>query len=263
MPWNAASKRILKKYIEENDIHDWIIGYEVGRGGYRHIHVRFRGRGTFEEIQRYFRDCHIEEGSDEWEYEKKDGHFVASNDTIEVRRCRFGRLRDYQQRMLDILETQSDRGITVWWDPIGNHGKSYLTRWLIERRMAYYVPPTAQDVRAIIQYVCAGYQGQPYIIIDIPRSAKWNESLYTGIETIKDGIVYDTRYTARVRDIWGVKVLVMTNTLPKLDALSKDRWQILANNCDKSIWEVDIEKLTFPEPTKEAKKKTNSRRSSP
>lgn len=250
MPWNGAYKKILKKFIEDNDIHDWTIGYEVGRGGYRHLQVRIRCNKDFGELQRYFRDAHIEEGSDDWEYEKKTGYFVSSDDHVDVRKCRFGKLRSYQQRMLDILRSQSDRGITVWWDPIGSIGKSYLSRNLIERRIAYYVPPTAKDVKSIIQYVCSGYQGQPIIIIDIPRSAKWDESLYCGIETIKDGIVYDTRYSAKLRDIWGCKVLVLTNTLPKLDALSMDRWDIWCKNTDDTLWKVNIEKLTFPPPKK-------------
>lgn len=227
MPWNGRSKRMVKLYLEKNDIHDWTIGYEVGRDGYRHIHVRLNARHDFAELQRYFPECHIEEGSTEDNhYETKDGHFVCSNDTVDVRRCRFGRLRDNQQEVLELLDRQNDRQVLVWVDSTGNVGKSFLTRWLVERRRAYYVPPTVDNVKQIIQWVCSGYQGQPYIVIDIPRSAKWNQSLYTGIEAIKDGIVYDTRYSSKLRDIWGVKILVLTNSMPKLDALSQDRWVI-------------------------------------
>lgn len=227
MPWTGMSKRLLKIYLEKNDIHDWTIGYEVGRDGYRHIHVRLNARGSFEELQRFFVGCHIEQGStDDDSYERKDGHFVSSKDTVDVRRCRFGKLRSNQQRVLELLDRQSDRQVLIWFDSTGNVGKSFLTRWLVERRRAYYVPPTVDNVKQIIQWVCAGYQGQPYIVIDIPRSAKWNQSLYTGIEAIKDGIVYDTRYSSKLRDIWGCKILVLTNSMPNLDALSKDRWVI-------------------------------------
>lgn len=227
MPWNAASKRMLKIYIESRDIHGWTIGYEVGRDGYKHIHARINARDDFKELQRFFQGCHIEESNSESdEYETKDGHFIRSEDTVDVRRCRFGRLRNNQQRILELLDRQSDRQILVWVDHTGNVGKSFLTRWLVERRRAYYVPPTVDNVRQIIQWVCSGYKGQPYIVIDIPRSAKWNQSLYTGIEAIKDGIVYDTRYSANLRDIWGCKILVLTNSDPKLDALSEDRWVI-------------------------------------
>lgn len=227
MPWTGQSKRMINLYLTRNDIHDWTIAYEVGRDGYRHIHVRLNARSTFEELQQSFPGVHIEEGStDEDWYERKDGHFVSSEDTVDVRRCRFGKLRPNQQEVLELLDRQSDRQVLVWFDSTGGIGKSFFTRWLVERRRAYYVPPTVDNSKQIIQYVCAGYKGQPYIVIDIPRSAKWNQSLYTAIESIKDGLVYDTRYTAKIRDIWGCKILVLTNTMPNLDALSKDRWII-------------------------------------
>lgn len=227
LPRTGANKKLLKLFIEEKDIHKWVIGYETGRSGYKHFQVRLAWGGNFDELQEWFSDAHIEQGEDEWYYETKSGRFVSSDDTVDVRRCRFGRLRDNQKRVIDRLQLQSDRGVTVWLDRHGNIGKSFLTRWLIERRMAYYVPPTIDNAKQIIQYVCAGYQNQPIIVVDIPRSAKWNNSLYTAIEAIKDGVIYDTRYTAKMRDIWGAKILVLTNSEPQLDGLSRDRWDII------------------------------------
>lgn len=269
MPWSAATKRIFKLYIERNDIHDWTIGFEVGRDGYRHVHIRLNARSSFEDLQNFFTGAHIEEAStdDDW-YERKDGHFVCSKDTMDVRKCRFGRLRNNQARILQLLGRQGDRGILVWADFKGSVGKSFFCRWLVERGRAYYVPPTVNEVKQIIQYVCAGYKGQPYIVIDIPRSARWSQSLYTGIESIKDGLVYDTRYTAKIRDIWGVKILVLTNTLPNIDALSKDRWTIAnAHGVDCTIIASKIAKILQKqeEEKKETttKKKSKTRRSSP
>ena len=106
----------------------------------------------------------------------------------------------------------------------GNQGKSWLCGALYERGLACYVPPTIDTVKGLIQWVASAYRGEPYIIIDIPRSWKWSQQLYVAIESIKDGLVYDTRYTARLKNIRGVKVLCMTNNDPKLDKLSADRW---------------------------------------
>ena len=79
----------------------------------------------------------------------------------------------------------------------------------------------------MIQFICSLYTGQEIIIIDIPRSLKWNIRLSTVIETIKDGLIYDSRYTGKVKHIRGVKVLVFTNSNPPLKALSIDRWDIV------------------------------------
>jgi len=65
-----------------------------------------------------------------------------------------------------------------------------------------------------------------YVVIDIPRTWKWSKDLYCAIETIKDGLIVDPRYSARPINIRGVKVLVLSNDRPSLDKLSVDRWVV-------------------------------------
>lgn len=142
---------------------------------------------------------------------------------------RYGEFRNNQKRALMALEQTNDRQVLVWYDESGNVGKSWFTGALWERGLAYVVPPTIDTVKGMIQWVASCYSDggyRPYIIIDIPRSWKWSEQLYTAIESIKDGLVYDTRYHSRMQNIRGVKILCMTNTMPKLDKLSSDRWVI-------------------------------------
>lgn len=265
MPRNSVNKALLKKFILDHDIHKWVIGYETGRTGYEHFQVRLVYGGSFEELKMWFDDAHIEEATDDWKYERKEGHFVSSEDTVSVRICRFGVLRTNQRRTLQLLDESGNRSIVVWYDKRGGVGKSFLTRYCYEKGLAYYVPPTVQDPKTLIQYVCAGYQGERYIIIDIPRTAQWSESLYTAVETIKDGLVYDTRYTARIRDIWGVKILALTNTFPRLGNLSRDRWTIVNKDgidCTKiaqRYWDR-LDKSTSKS-TSSSNKSTNSKRS--
>lgn len=220
-------KRAIKNYLKTRDIHKWIVAIEKGKGGYEHWQIRLESSESFEQLQNYFRTAHIEKSTVWCDYERKEGRFIQSDDTISIRRCRFGKLRDHQRRIVSSLRRQSDRSITVVYDPIGNSGKSFLIRHLFETGRGYYVPPTVTTVQGIIQYVASGYRGQEFILVDIPRSTKWTDQIYEGLEALKDGLVYDTRYHAQMRDIWGVKVLVTTNTMPKLGALSKDRWTIL------------------------------------
>lgn len=229
-PRSKIHKRVWKILIKNHDIHDWIIAKETGSGGYEHWQVRIRTNMTFEELQKALPSAHIEKSTVWCDYERKEGRYVQSGDNSLILSCRFGSLRENQKRILACLRRQSDRGITVVYDPRGNSGKSWLTRHLYEIGKGLYVPPTIQTVQGIIQYVASGYNGQEYILIDIPRSSKWTNGLYEGIEAIKDGLVYDTRYHAQMKDIWGVKVLVTTNTMPKLDKLSEDRWEILDAN---------------------------------
>lgn len=226
IPHSGITKRAFFKMIKDYDIHKWVYAVEKGRGGYKHIQCRFRTNKAFEDIRRALICAHIEEASDTWEYEKKDGKYMTGDDNHEILKLRYGKLTKVQKWALDALETTNDREVMVWVDPEGNSGKTWLTAHLWEKGQACYCPPTLSTPKELISWVHSAYNKEPFIIIDVPRTWKWDEALYTAIETIKDGLVYDPRYSAHMRNIRGVKVMCMTNTMPKLSKLSEDRWVI-------------------------------------
>lgn len=231
-----GDKAQWKRLIEKYDIHKWVIGIEKGKDGLKHLQVRIRmrdgkdnhGRNAFEVLKYYFPQGHFEPCSNTWHYEKKDGRYWTSDDTIEVRKQRFGKPRGWQKTCIEALGTQNDRQIDVMYDPIGNMGKSWLVGHLFETGKAHYIPPYATTIEKMVQTTASLYMDQyrPFLFIDIPRNYKWSEQVYTAIESIKDGLVMDMRYSARPINIRGVKVVVTCNTLPKLDKLSADRWRI-------------------------------------
>lgn len=226
-PRDKVHKRAWKEFIKNHDIHKWIIAKETGKGGYEHWQVRLSTSATFEELKSAFPQAHIEKSTQWCDYERKEGNYVSSEDNNSILSVRYGVLRRNQREIIRQVLRQSDRGVTVVFDPNGNTGKSWLVRYLYEKGRAFYVPPTVGSSQGIIQFVCSGYRGETIIVVDIPRTVQWSRQMYECIETIKDGLVYDTRYSAKMRDIYGVKVLVTTNTMPKLDNLSVDRWNIL------------------------------------
>lgn len=229
-PRDKVHKRAWKEFIKNHDIHKWIVAKETGAGGYEHWQVRLDCSCSFEELKSAFPQAHIEKSTQWCNYERKEGRFVSSDDNNHILSCRYGKLRSNQEKILRTVYANSDREITCVYCPRGNSGKSWLCRHLFEIGKGYYVPPTIRTSQGIIQYVASGYNGEPIIMVDIPRSSKWTPELYESIEAIKDGLVYDTRYSAKMRDIWGVKILVMTNNKPKLNNLSKDRWVLLDSN---------------------------------
>ncbi|APR73541.1 replication associated protein [Chicken associated smacovirus] len=222
-------KRTLKIMLEQNDVKKYIIAKERGFGGYEHWQIRLKtsNKNFFIWCKINIPEAHVEEAMDTWDYERKEGVYWTSDDTNEIRALRFGKPNLKQKRVLKLLKYQGDRNILVWYDPVGKAGKSWIVGHLWEQGKACYVPPTLGTPKEIIQWVHSAYDNEGLIIIDIPRSWKWNEALYTAIETIKDGLVYDPRYSARMKNIRGVKVLVMTNTYPRVSALSEDRWDII------------------------------------
>lgn len=222
-------KRKLFEFIDTHDIKKWVVGFEKGKQGYRHLQVRIRTSTTWEDLRLLFPTAFIEEGNPQanWEYERKEGRYLAWDDTKEKLETRMlGKFSNAQEGLLNAVKTQNVRQVDVWFDPNGNSGKSWFANALYERGLAFYCPPTLTTAEKMVKFVCSGYDNEPMIVIDIPRTYKWTDTDYIAIETIKDGLISDDRYSAKVRNIRGVKVIVLCNTMPKVGKLSADRWRI-------------------------------------
>nr|WDW25867.1 MAG: replication-associated protein [Canine associated porprismacovirus] len=236
-PREGVSKKRWFKFFEFYDIHKWVLGRETGKGGYKHWQVRFQTTAFDKadkvedilEIKEWFKQAHILKASDTWDYETKSGDYFRDDDNDEILLQRFGKFRDVQQRVIETVYGTSDREVVVWCTEEGNVGKSWMCGALWERREAHYVLPQ-NTAKGLIQD-CASEVIQngkrPIIVIDIPRTWKWTEELYCAIESIKDGLIKDPRYGSRTINIRGTKLLILCNSRPQLDKLSRDRWVIL------------------------------------
>lgn len=245
MPYNL---KFLAEMYRMYDGKRYQIGIERGRNGYRHVQGRIEisadtnwsrsilervGKRKIKRVERgsHFFDRCARSGvhctkTEQWsDYEGKEGYYVTSEDNTLIKTQRFGELTHDQKEVLKLLESNNDREITVWYDDVGGVGKSWLTGALWERRKAHQVRMTG-SAEGIIKDVCSkmSKDRRPIVIVDIPRSGKWTKQIYEAIEVIKDGLIDDPRYSANAINIKGVKVLVMCNSMPKLDKLSKDRW---------------------------------------
>lgn len=223
-------KRKLKLFTQNYDIHRWFYCIEIGDTGYRHVHLKLLCNENIQEteIRIFWHPMHVEISNESENYLRKPGAvFVSSRDTQEIRRVRFGSCRPWQEVLLCVARQQDVREVLVLLDELGGIGKSWLANYLFETGLGFFVPPTLSTPKDLIQFIHSGYVDQEFIIIDIPRSWKWSEHLYSVIETIKDGLVYDSRYKAQMRNIRGVSIIVFTNNNPKLSKLSTDRWHIV------------------------------------
>lgn len=221
----------LLEWFLATDTKKWVIAEETGNLGYKHWQIRMTSRYDHKTLCSIFgKNAHIEECSDNWEYEKKEGKYYCSDDTPEKLQVRYGKMTRTQKRVLDHADLQNDRQITVWFDEKGKVGKSWFALHLAETGKGFYVPPVLKTTQAIIQWIASGYGNQEYILVDIPRNAKWSDELMIALEMVKDGWTFDTRYSSKLRIIRGVKVIVLTNSKPKLNKLSADRWDILGED---------------------------------
>lgn len=239
---NAVDWSYFVRMREKFDLKRWTIAIETGRGGYRHWQVRIASSGKYQDFFDWSEEqtgghMHVEESKGWSDYERKEGCYITSEDTDRIFCQRFGTPRWYQKAVLQAVRDTNDREIVVWYDPAGNVGKSWLCSHLFETGQANVLNPMG-EARKLVQDVCSMYvEGGPEIlVINIPRTWKWTKDLLVAIETIKDGLLSDPRYsnTTINRDL---KVLVCTNDMPKLDGLSADRWTILQWDHGKLIQE--------------------------
>lgn len=251
--WTALEWGAIIRWLQDQDSHKWIVAAETGARGYKHWQMRFQWRKPeqlpegqeiawlrmefIKILPSLKRSIHIEiaTASDAWAYESKEGRYIASWDSFDTLKLRFGKPKDRQKGVLQALQATNDRQVVVWYDKEGNAGKSWYVSYLVETGQAYFTPSYLTSVKDVVQAVASqakedrkhGWRPRPYLVIDIPRSWKWSTELYTGIEALKDGLIMDPRYQAERVNIRGTKVLICTNTMPKLDKLSADRWIIV------------------------------------
>ena len=144
----------------------------------------------------------------------------------------------WQLEILNMCNTRQDmREINVIWDWKGGIGKSQFLEWL-EYLGACEQIPFHNSYEDISAWVCSrreqGSNAKNYII-DIPRGLKKDKlnEFYSGIESLKDGVVFDKRHRARKIRFGRPNIFIFTNTKPQgdtLEMISKDRWRIYIVN---------------------------------
>lgn len=239
------------------DLHEFVVGEEVGSGGFRHFQFAVHTAGDLREYcDKNILGWHIEDAVS-WEKSKmycRKGHRVHEySDNLEFREYTRIKSRPYTPIQLAIdrsLRDQGDRCITCWVDRKGGHGKSTWSYLNARNGRIFTVPRAEQSAARVIDYIAMHYDGEEIITFDIPRAKSLSTALAETLEEIKDGDICSAKYQGSKRFIKGVKVLVTTNkpiNYTTYCALSKDRWD---------IWEInEIGDVYRPEPPKRTTKK--------
>lgn len=126
----------------------------------------------------------------------------------------------------------------------GCEGRSTIAGRLMFDGLALMVPPL-DDFKAIIQYV-ASFKSHLGYCFDMPRSIGQRalKQFYAGIECLKQGYVFETRYKGAVKMMNAPAIWVFSNTYPKVKRLSIDRWNIFTIDEEwKILRKVPIEEL--------------------
>ena len=141
----------------------------------------------------------------------------------------------WQEQILRWCEEEDDRSIKLIHDTIGNSGKSIMSEYLEYHGKAFEIPPL-KDMEDIMQF-CMSFKAQKVYLIDMPRAMKKDKlcGFYSGLESLKNGYVYDKRYAAKRRRFDRPQVIVFTNVMPEWSYMSKDRWEPWTMQPDHSL----------------------------
>lgn len=141
-------------------------------------------------------------------------------------------LRPWQQKVWDSADHFDPRTIHLIFDEHGNNGKSTIASVMDLHRRGIDLPPM-NDAEKLIQstadiLMAREIRDPKVVFVDLPRAMDKRKlgGLYTAIEQVKKGKVYDTRY--QYKEWWfdSPQVWVFSNIEPDLSLLSRDRWHL-------------------------------------
>lgn len=251
------TKETLIDWLNKN-CKKWVFQLEKGDAGYEHWQGRFSlikkrqkhvlvklfkaipvpnylEPTTNEEFRKEAFYCMKEDTRIEGPY--KDGN--EEGDTAYIpRQFRGKELYEWQKQILESADVFDDRIINLIYDPHGNSGKSTVAAIAELVHNGIDMPPL-NDYKELIALACdicmdKNLRDPKIMFFDMPRAVRKDQlyGLYSAIEQIKKGKLYDCRYHYKSWWIDSPQIWVFTNTLPDLSMLSLDRWK---------IWKIDNE----------------------
>lgn len=135
-------------------------------------------------------------------------------------------LYPWQASIRDIAITEADdRTIHWYWEEKGNIGKSAFIKYMIVKHQVLLC--CGGKYSDIVNLVFNQDMNETQaVFFDIPRANKGSVS-YAALESIKNGMVCNTKYETGVKVFNSPHVFVFANFPPMdLDALSSDRWDV-------------------------------------
>lgn len=134
-------------------------------------------------------------------------------------------LNKFQWEVFTRLSKQNNRQILWVCDKKGGAGKSTLTNWLIDEYNAFCC-----NSGKMADFAYA-YQMEKIVVFDLPRTTVDSDGSdytpYRILECLKDGRLFSSKYQSCLKRFESVKVVVFANFMPKLKAMTHDRWDIL------------------------------------
>lgn len=174
----------------------------------------------------------------DFEYVYKDKDFFCS---WELWRPEFDYVKKNWAVWMEQLQSMEDdtgRSIEIVLDEEGNHAKTAYAMLMAYEHRALYCPPFDKG-RDLINFVLQARDSEWYIL-DMPRAFDFTSEWACAVEQLKNGYVYDTRYSFKDKMLpRRPRVTLLVNELPDYEKyFSRDRVLPLRITQQGYLWSV-------------------------
>lgn len=159
-------------------------------------------------------------------------------------------LYPFQKSILDSRDIFETRSVDCVICPHGGEGKSTVAS-LAELYKKGYDLPTVNDAQMLINMTCdlliKHDDREPGLLFfDMPRSQSKEKlyGLFSAVEQIKKGKVYDPRYSYKTWWFDSPRIWIFMNSDPDVTLLTRDRWRFWTINEDKELVHYEPQEVT-------------------
>lgn len=247
---------------------NYIWGKEVGESGTPHLqgYVEFKSETRFMQLKRNLPkeiSWRKSKGNRESNitYCSKDGTGIERTFPLTPEELKKSILQEclqeydgvewkpWQQKVLDVIDGPVDKRAIHWfYEPDGNAGKSYLSKYIALTKKVILGGGKANDVLNQCR-VFLEEAAPEVILMDVPRSSKEYVN-YGLMEKLKDGCAYSGKYEGGVLLFKAPHFIVFANEAPDTSKMSKDRWAIYriaeGGDCVLECNEVNWDEVSAP-----------------
>jgi hypothetical protein len=236
--WTELEYSELRDYLQMN-CEDFVLQKEVGLNGTPHLQygMKYKNARTFKAIKKKMPRAHLELAKN-WNavknYCSKTETRIGDTDVKQHRKVKNplnGKvLRLWQQELLDMLDSEPDDRTINWVVDIeGNAGKTSLAKSLCIKypNGVLYMGGKSADIKyGVFKFLQNEKNDLKICIFDFTRSIEGYVS-YEAIESIKNGIFFNTKYESEMCLFDPPHIVIFSNWEPELNKLSLDRWNVI------------------------------------
>jgi len=133
--------------------------------------------------------------------------------------------KPWQLEILEILKKEPDDRLVHWfWSKEGRIGKSSFCKYLVAKHNCVFIDE-GKKADIMFTIIEANMDICDTVVFDIPR-ANGNNVSYKSIESIKNGMIYSSKYESGYKLFNSPHVIIFANEEPDIKKLSDDRWVI-------------------------------------